>query len=163
MFNIISISQISFCVLDKRKTGGWEAKGDAGIFKLKHKQLEHFGIHFNLRLTWYVPCGVEIIEVPSAKMAQQVLSSQFVMTVAKSGFSIRMHFTFLMVTSGLASRNKIRRMFLRRACIINFREVDPEQRCNVVSYNDVFQVSEMLLKSKIQYFNVLVTFHSFWF
>lgn len=87
----------------KRKEVGKQKEMQRTI-KLKHKQLEH--LYTNTKLTLYVPCGVEIIEVPSAKMAQQVLSSLFVMTVAKSGFSTRMHSTFLMIVWGLDSRNK---------------------------------------------------------
>lgn len=34
------------------------------------------------RPTWYVPCGFAIIDVPSPKVAEQLLSSQLVMIVA---------------------------------------------------------------------------------
>lgn len=32
--------------------------------------------------TWYVPCGFAMMDVPSPKVAQQLLSSQLVMMVA---------------------------------------------------------------------------------
>lgn len=37
---------------------------------------------FSPRPTWYVPCGLAITNVPSPKVAQQLLFSQLVMTVA---------------------------------------------------------------------------------
>lgn len=70
------------------------------------KYILHY--YINAILTLYVPCGFAIIDVPSPKIVQQVLSSQFVITVAKSGFSTRVHFTFRMMVSVDSAMNENR-------------------------------------------------------
>ena len=61
-----------------------------------------------LRLTWYVPRGFAMMDVPSPKVAQQLLSSQLVMTVAWCELSIRVHFTCLAILWGPSAVGKCR-------------------------------------------------------
>lgn len=74
----------------------------------KHTLTRPFAPLTSLRLTWYVPCGFAMMDVPSPKVAQQLLSSQLVMTVAWCELSIRMHFTCLAILWGPSAVGKCR-------------------------------------------------------